>query len=322
MPKLRLAFAGTPDFAARHLDALLASDHTIVAALTQPDRRAGRGKKATASAVKERALAAGVPVMQPPTLRDPEAVAEIAALELDALVVVAYGLILPQNVLDLPRYGCLNVHGSLLPRWRGAAPIQRAIEAGDVRSGVTIMQMDAGLDTGPMLAHVACDIAPMTTSGDLYDQLAKLGPAGLIAVLDDLPAHLDSAEAQNDSEATHAAKITKQEAQIDWTESAATIARRIRAFNPAPGCFTFMDSDRLKLWQASPTPISSNNTANAAPGTIVRSDDQGICVRCGDGALIIESLQIPGAKALPTSEVLRGHGQRFAVGTLLGQAPE
>ena len=317
MNTLKIAFAGTPDFAAQHLAHLLELNLNVVAVLTQPDRRSGRGKKATPSPVKALALESGLPVMQPPTLRDDEAVAAVASLDLDVLVVVAYGLILPQNVLDLPRYGCLNVHGSLLPRWRGAAPIQRAVEAGDPVSGVTIMQMDAGLDTGPMLAKGTCEIPPLATSGDLYGLLAESGPKLLGEVLNDLPAFLDRAEAQDDALATHAAKLTKEEAAIDWNSDATVLARKIRAFNPAPGCFTNLGEDRLKIWQAHPAPSSDT----AAPGTIVQSEGETIAVRCGEGALLLDTLQLPGGKALSAADMLRGKADRFTPGTRLGIDP-
>lgn len=310
MASLRLAFAGTPDFAAQHLRALLASQHELVAVLTQPDRPAGRGKQAKPSPVKVLGAEHGLAVMQPPSLRDAAAKNEIAALGLDALVVVAYGLLLPQSVLDLPRHGCLNVHGSLLPRWRGAAPIQRAVEAGDPESGVTIMQMEAGLDTGPILACESCPIPPLATSGDLYTKLAQIGPTLLLKVLNDLPEKLREAEVQDDSRATHAAKITKSEAQLDWRQPARVLARRIRAFNPAPGCFSFLDGARVKLWDAQPRP----GTADAEPGYILSADERGIVVACGEGALVLERLQLPGAKAMLVADVLRGRAELFAAG--------
>lgn len=312
---LRLAFAGTPDFAARHLQALLDSSHETVAVLTQPDRRAGRGKQTQASAVKALAQTRGLPVLQPSTLRDDRALAELAALRLDALVVVAYGLILPQPVLDLPRYGCINVHGSLLPRWRGAAPIQRAIEAGDPDSGVTIMRMDAGLDTGPMLATERCPIPPLATSGDLYELLAQIGPRLLVSVLDDLPSFLAQAKAQEESTATYAHKLDKNEACLDWTRPAQLLARQIRAFNPAPGCFSFFAGERVKLWRAQPRPETA---VGESPGVIVDAGPQGIDVQCGNGTLRLQEMQFPGARALPVADLLRGRsaqlvpGQRFS----------
>jgi methionyl-tRNA formyltransferase len=308
--KLRLAFAGTPDFAAQHLAGLIDSPHELIAVLTQPDRPAGRGKKDRPSPVKVLAQEHQLTVLQPPSLRHPEALAAIAELQLDVLIVVAYGLILPQNVLDLPRYGCLNVHGSLLPRWRGAAPIQRAVEAGDQESGVTIMLMDAGLDTGPMLAHGPCAITAQTSSGDLYEQLAGIGPTLLLEVLKDLPSRLATATIQDDQQANYAAKINKGEALINWSEPAAVIARRIRAFNPAPGCYTFLEELRLKLWAAQPTAHSSGGLS----GSIVANNDRGITVRCGDGAIMLETLQMPGSKAMQASDLLRGHSELFAPG--------
>jgi len=307
---LRLGFAGTPDFAATHLAALLRSDHDVVAALTQPDRRSGRGKQARPSPVKALALEHDLPVLQPPTLRDADAVASIAELELDALIVVAYGLLLPGNVLDLPRYGCLNVHGSLLPRWRGAAPIQRAVEAGDRESGVTIMQMDEGLDTGPILALGRCDIPPLYTSGDLYAKLAEIGPALLVTVLDDLPAYLGNARSQDNDLATHAAKISKEEACVDWRRPAAELARRIRAFNPAPGCFSLRDDQRVKIWRATPAPDSRRG----AVGEIIATDASGIHVRCGEGVLVLENLQLPGSRAMDSDDILRGRADLFRPG--------
>ncbi|MFV0277777.1 MAG: methionyl-tRNA formyltransferase [Parahaliea sp.] len=307
---LRLIFAGTPDFAAHHLDALLHSPHQLAAVYTQPDRPAGRGKKLQASPVKQRALTAGLPVYQPRSLRDAAAQAELAALGADAMIVVAYGLILPQTVLDAPRLGCLNVHASLLPRWRGAAPIQRAIEAGDSETGVTIMQMDAGLDTGAMLATARCAIGPQTTAASLHDELAALGAPSLLAVLADLPRHQARAKPQDDSLANYAGKLLKTEAWLDWQLDAATLERRIRAFNPFPACFGELAGQRVKIWRASP----GDSDVASAPGTILRSDSDGIVVACGSGSLTIESLQLPGGKALPVGEVLNARGELFAVG--------
>jgi methionyl-tRNA formyltransferase len=306
---LRLGFAGTPDFAAQHLAALISSEHELVAVLTQPDRRAGRGKQARPSAVKTLALEHGLHIMQPATLRDAATQTAIADLQLDALIVVAYGLILPQSVLDLPRYGCLNVHGSLLPRWRGAAPIQRAVEAGDEESGVTIMQMDAGLDTGPMLADRRTALDPRGTSGDLYAQLAEIAPPLLLDVLEDLPTRRDAAQLQDDSQASYAAKITKEEALINWFEPAPVLARRVRAFNPAPGCYAFIDQQRVKIWAAHVDP-----SVFGPPGSILSADANGITVCCGEGALILQNLQLPGAKAMPVADVLRGNSALFAPG--------
>ena len=310
MSALRLAFAGTPDFAAQHLRAVLRSHHETVAILTHPDRRAGRGKKIAVSAVKEVALEAALPVLQPPSLRDESVVEQISALNLDVLIVVAYGLILPSTVLAIPRYGCLNVHGSVLPRWRGAAPIQRAIEAGDGQSGVTIMRMDEGLDTGPILEVAACEIGPRMTSGDLYLRLADLGPPVLLNVLDSLPEVLASAEAQDDSKATLAAKISKSEALIDWAEPANVLARRIRAFNPNPGCYSFLAGERVKFWQAQ----RSADRSGAAPGTIIRADGNGIFIACSDGVLVLDELQLPGGRAMSPAQLLQGNSELFTPG--------
>ena len=288
-----------------------------MAVLTQPDRPAGRGKRQQPGPVKALAQSHSLPVMQPRTLRDEETLARLRELELDALVVVAYGLILPSAVLDLPRFGCINVHGSLLPRWRGAAPIQRAIEAGDSDSGISIMRMDAGLDTGPVLARQRCAIPPLATSGDLYELLAGLGPPLLGEVLADLPAYLASAEAQDDALATYARKIEKDEARIDWQRPAAELARRIRAFNPAPGCFSYLGGERIKVWRAQPR----SGAAAGTPGEIRALDEQGIAVACGDGTLVLQQLQFPGARALPVAELLRGRAAQLRPGMRFDAQP-
>lgn len=331
---LRLAFAGTPHFAARHLAALIDSRHELLAVLTQPDRPAGRGKRAHPGPVKTLALEAGLPVLQPASLRDPEAVASVAALNLDALIVVAYGLILPAPVLDLPRLGALNVHGSLLPRWRGAAPIQRAIEAGDREGGVSIMRLDTGLDTGPIVALGPCAIPPLATSGDLYALLAAIGPRLLLDVLEDLPGALARARAQDEARASYAAKIDKREAEVDWSLPARTLARRIRAFNPAPGCFTYLGGQRLKIWRARAEPASGAGAFGAGSlgegafgegslgerkaGTIQRVAPDSVAVHCGEGLLRLERAQLPGGRAMDLRELLRGRADRFAAGTILG----
>lgn len=311
MSALKLLFAGTPEFSAIHLKALLESKHQLIGVYTQPDRPAGRGKKLQASPVKQLAEEAGIPVFQPATLKDPAAQAELAALGADALVVVAYGLILPQPVLDAPRLGCINVHASLLPRWRGAAPIQRAIEAGDAETGTTIMQMDAGLDTGDMLATARCAIGPDTTAASLHDELAALGAELLVEVLDDLAAYQAGAVAQDDSAANYASKIIKSEAEIDWARSAAELDRAIRAFNPFPVCFSTLDGQRVKIWRAKP---AGNAPLAEAPGTVLQAGRDGILVNCGSGQLNIEQLQLPGGRALSAEQVLNGSGALFAPG--------
>lgn len=308
---LRVVFAGTPDFAAVHLESLLHSNHQVVAVYTQPDRPAGRGRKLQASPVKHLALQAGLPVLQPASLKGAAAQQELAALAADVMIVVAYGLILPQSVLDTPRLGCLNVHASLLPRWRGAAPIQRAIEHGDSTTGVTIMQMDAGLDTGKMLAAVSCPIEPRMSAGELHDRLALLGPPTLLDVLEDLPGKQRDSRAQDDQRACYAHKILKPEAQLDWSRSAAELDRRIRAFNPFPVCYTLLDGQRIRVWEA--TPLASEG-AHAAPGRILPTAQGGIAVSCTDGVLELEVLQLEGGKALAVKQLLRAHGSLFAIG--------
>lgn len=309
---LRLVFAGTPEFAALHLRSLLDSGHELAAVYTQPDRPAGRGKKLGPSPVKSLAEAGGLPVLQPASLRDESAQRELAALEADVLLVVAYGLILPQAVLDIPRYGCINVHASLLPRWRGAAPIQRAIQAGDEETGITVMQMDAGLDTGAMLARAPVAIADDMSAGQLHDALAAVGAPLLTKVLDSLDAHLAAAEKQDDKLATYAHKIEKSEAEIAWGVDAASIDRQIRAFNPFPGCWTLIDGQRLKIWQG------ETAEGTGKPGEILSADETGLLVACGEGALRISRLQLPGGKAMPTPELLRSRVELLAAGRLLG----
>ncbi|MFK7975301.1 MAG: methionyl-tRNA formyltransferase [Halioglobus sp.] len=315
---LRLLFAGTPPFAAIHLKHLIDSKHQLTGVYTQPDRPAGRGKKLQASAVKLVAQEAAIPVCQPATLKTPEAQAELAAFEADVLVVVAYGLILPAAVLDAPRLGCLNVHASLLPRWRGAAPIQRAIEAGDQESGITIMQMDEGLDTGDILAMQRCAITPQMSSATLHDSLAELGAPLLLSVLNDLENHQANRQAQPTEGATYAHKILKPEAAIDWTLSAATLDTKIRAFNPAPICFSTLAGERLRIWQAKPVTnaVEAKDSASGTltPGTIVQADVGGLVIACGTGLLEIERLQLPGGKQLSAQDVLRAKQALFTVG--------
>ena len=312
---LRIIFAGTPEFAAIHLRGLLQSQHQLVGVYTQPDRPAGRGKKLQASPVKQMAEAAGIEVFQPTSLKNEAAQQELAALGGDVMVVVAYGLILPQKVLDAPGIACLNVHASLLPRWRGAAPIQRAIEAGDTESGVTIMQMDAGLDTGNMLATTRCAIDRNTTAASLHDQLAELGLPLLLKVLDSLAEHLANGRVQNEELATYATKILKPEAEIDWRESAETVAAKIRAFNPFPISYTFLGGERLKVHAAH---AGSDAGVAASPGTILASAPKTIVVACGEGQLHISQLQLPGGKALSAAQLMNAKSALFAPGTALG----
>lgn len=313
MNKLKLIFAGTPDFAARHLAALLSSDHEVVAVYTQPDKPAGRGQKLTASPVKELALANDLPVYQPASLRNEAAQAELAALGADLMVVVAYGLILPKAVLDTPRLGCLNVHGSLLPRWRGAAPIQRAIWAGDAETGVTIMQMDVGLDTGAMIRKVSCPIAFDETSASLYDKLAELGPQALVDTLGAMAAGETTAEAQDDALANYAQKLSKEEARIDWSMEAVAIERCIRAFNPWPISWFEVTEQTIKVWQAEV--IDSDHGQSA--GTLLKADKQGIDVATGKGVLRLLTLQPPGKKAMSVPDLLNSRRDWFEPGTQL-----
>ncbi|WP_421223445.1 methionyl-tRNA formyltransferase [Aeromonas enteropelogenes] len=313
MNKLKLIFAGTPDFAARHLAALLSSDHEVVAVYTQPDKPAGRGQKLTASPVKALALAHNLPVYQPASLRNEEAQAELASLGADLMVVVAYGLILPKAVLDTPRLGCINVHGSLLPRWRGAAPIQRAIWAGDAETGVTIMQMDVGLDTGAMIRKVSCPIAADETSTSLYDKLAELGPQALVDTVDVMAAGNTTAEPQDDALANYAQKLSKEEARIDWTMDAVAIERCIRAFNPWPISWCEVAGQTIKVWQAEVIEHEHGQSA----GTLLKADKQGIDIATGKGVLRLLTLQPPGKKAMSVTDLLNSRRDWFEPGTQL-----
>ncbi|AWX16189.1 methionyl-tRNA formyltransferase [Mergibacter septicus] len=317
MKPLNIIFAGTPDFAAQHLQALLNSHHNVVAVYTQPDKPAGRGKKLQQSAVKQLALQHNLPVYQPKSLRKVEAQQELATLNADVMVVVAYGLILPKAVLDLPRLGCLNVHGSLLPRWRGAAPIQRSLWAGDQETGITIMQMDEGLDTGAMLYKVKCQIEMNDTSTTLYQKLARLAPQALIDVLDGLEQGQFPAEPQDENLATYADKLSKEEARLDWTLSAVALERCIRAFNPWPiSWFTLIDEtgkeQTLKVYQASVLPA-----VNQLPGTILKADKNGIQVATANGVLNLLQLQPAGKKPMSAQDILNGRASWFEIGKVL-----
>lgn len=308
---LRIVFAGTPEFAAAHLQALLDAGLNIVAVYTQPDRPAGRGHKLTPSAVKQLALQHQLPVYQPLTLRAPEAQAELAALQPDLLVVVAYGLILPQVVLDIPKLGCINSHASLLPRWRGAAPIQRAIEAGDSQTGVTVMQMEAGLDTGPMLLKSITPIHSGDTGGSLHDRLADIGPPAVIEAIHGLAAGTLHGEVQDDSLATYAHKLGKADARIDWTRPAAELALMIRAFNPWPLAHALWQEQPLKVWSA------EAEAGNGQPGEILDCSKPGLLVACGEQALRLTRLQLPGGKPLAFADLYNARRDQFAIGQLL-----
>ena len=313
---LRIIFAGTPDFAARHLQALIQSEHQIVGVYSQPDRPAGRGKKLKASEVKALALEHNLPVFQPQSLKNDEALAELTSLNADIIIVVAYGLILPKAILEAPRLGCLNVHGSILPRWRGAAPIQRAIWAGDEQTGVTIMQMDEGLDTGDMLHISRCPISTTETSASLYTKLAELGPDALIETINKLANGEITPEPQNDELANYAKKLSKEEANIDWSMSALQIERNIRSFNPWPVCFTQMGGQTVKIYQAQVVLQSGD------PGQILSSDKNGVVVACGEHALCITQLQPQGKKPMAINDFLNGRSDWVTPGTILGENNE
>ncbi len=308
---MKIIFAGTPHFAASALAALL-KEHQVVAVLTQPDRPSGRGMQLTASPVKQLALQHGLPVLQPATLKTAEAQQTIAALNADVMVVAAYGLILPKQVLQLPRYGCLNIHASLLPRWRGAAPIQRAILAGDAETGITIMQMDEGLDTGDMLLKKVCAIAADDTAETLHDKLADLGAQAITEALQDLERGELHPERQNAQLATYAAKLTKSEAQLDWNQDAAQLERAVRGYYPFPVAQTVFGETPVKILRASTAAGKA-----AVPGAVIAVEKDAIIVACGNGALALKVLQKPGGKALPVAQFVQGFpiraGDRFGV---------
>ena len=294
---MKLIFAGTPEFAAQSLRAILSTENQVVLVLTQPDRRAGRGMVLQPSAVKQVASEHGIEVFQPPTLRDPAAQARLAAVGADAMVVAAYGLILPQTVLDLPRHGCINIHASLLPRWRGAAPIQRAIQAGDTETGVCIMQMEAGLDTGPVLLREALPITEGDTAASLHDRLAELGARLIVDALRNLP--LTPCPQPSDG-VTYAAKIDKAESMLDWRLPALQLSRQVRAFNPFPGTLAYLDGTSVKIWKAVP------DANGGVPGTVLSANKDGIVVACGEGALRLCELQKAGGKRLEAGQFLAG----------------
>jgi len=303
---LRIVFAGTPDFAATHLQALLDAHLNVVGVYTQPDRPAGRGKKLTASPVKELALAHEITVYQPVSLKHVNEQAVLQSLQADLMVVVAYGLILPAAVLQMPRYGCINVHGSLLPKWRGAAPIQRSLWAGDAETGITIMQMD----TGDMLKQYHCPITLADTSATLYAKLADIGAQGLVETIDLIAQQALTAIPQDNTLATYAQKLSKEEAMVDWSLSAVALDRCVRAFNPWPMSHTELADQVIKLWQAVPLAES----ASAEPGTIIRASREGLDVATGDGILRILELQLPGKKAMSFADVYNSRKELFQPG--------
>ena len=308
---MKLAFAGTPEFAAVSLSALIAARHEITLVLTQPDRPSGRGLKPQPSPVKRLAIEHGLAVLQPSSLRDPAAQAAIAAAAPEALTVVAYGLLLPAAVLSMPARGCLNVHASLLPRWRGAAPIQRALLAGDTTTGVTIMRMEESLDTGPMLLQRTVPIAADDTTGSLHDRLAVLGGELLVEALASNP----PPRRQDEAGATYASKITKADTEIDWRKPAREIDRQVRAFDPNPGAQSRHGDSVIKIWRGRPAQADGA----APPGTVLDAAAGGLCIACGDGALLVTELQRAGGRRMATREFLAGYP--LGRGARLGAAP-
>jgi len=310
-PSLAVVFAGTPDFALPSLEAIASSRHRICAVFTQPDRPSGRGRRLAAGPVKERALELGFPVRQPASLRASDAAAQIAACAPDVMVVAAYGLLLPPGILALPRSGCLNVHASLLPRWRGAAPVARAILAGDEKTGICIMRMEAGLDTGPVMLRRETAIGPRETAGELEARLAQEGGAAIVAALDALAADRAGFEPQDSSRATWAAKLTKAEARLDWREPASALERRVRALNPRPVAETALDGAQLRIYEAEVVPAAPG----PVPGTILGADAAGVVVMTGEQALALKRLQLPGRRSVSAAELANA---RPLAGRVLG----
>ena len=302
---MRLVFAGTPDFAATALQALISTHHSIVGVYSQPDRPAGRGRKLQPGPVKQVALDNDIAAFQPETLKTPEAQRQLADLRPDAMIVAAYGLILPKDVLEIPTHGCLNIHASLLPRWRGAAPVQRAIAAGDKETGITIMQMDEGLDTGDMLLKLDTPISADDTGGSLHDRLAEMGGKAIVQAMERLAKGDLTGEVQNEAEANYAHKLSKEEGHIDWSRSAQEIERLIRAFNPWPGTFTDLGEQRIRIHQASALKQGSDK----GPGTVIARERDGVDVACGTGTLRITSAQLPGSKAQSINDLINGGKQ-------------
>lgn len=318
---MKIIFAGTPEFSARSLEAILKAGHEVIAVYTQPDRRAGRGKKILKSPVKCVAETHNIPVYQPEKLTDLNAQKELAALEPDLMIVAAYGLLLPPAVLNTPRFGCVNIHASLLPRWRGAAPIQRAIQAGDTETGITIMQMDEGLDTGNMLMKVSTPITDDDTGGSLHDRLAEIGASAILSYLALLTEHcrthgdIETGEAQNNDEANYAHKLSKQEAAINWSDDARQICLTIRAFNPWPVAFLTCKNERVRIFEAEELPVQHSTR----PGTVLEKTKHGVVVSCGKNAIRILTLQLPGAKAISASAFFNGGKNMLNVGDTLEQ---
>jgi len=299
---VRIVFAGTPDFAATALKALIQAGHDIVGVYSQPDRPAGRGRKLVPGPVKQVALDSAIPVFQPLSLKSAEAQEELASLNPDVMIVAAYGLILPKAVLDIPTHGCLNIHASLLPRWRGAAPIHRAIAAGDRETGITIMQMDEGLDTGDMLLKVTTPIQPDDTGGSLHDRLADLGGEAIVEALGKLEKGELSPEPQNNNEACYAHKLSKEEGHLDWQRSADELARLVRAFNPWPGTFTDLGDQRIRFHLAE----ALNHDSDQHPGTVLKREREGVDIACGSGTLRVTRVQLPGTRAQSVNDLING----------------
>ncbi|MCP3671679.1 MAG: methionyl-tRNA formyltransferase [Gammaproteobacteria bacterium] len=306
---LNIIFAGTPEFSVPPLATLLESGHRVVAVYTQPDRPAGRGRKLTASPVKQLAQECSIPVYQPINFKSEEDLSQVERLQADLMVVVAYGLLLPVRVLEAPRLGCINIHASLLPRWRGAAPIQRSILAGDSETGITIMEMEAGLDTGPMLLKKSCPIGPEETGGSLHDRLSPLGAEALLEALPGIADGTLKAQVQDDSQAEYAAKLSKGEAAMDWQRSAQELGRQVRAFNPWPVAQTQFSGKVLRIWDAAPLPGGDGGV----PGTVLACGRDGIDVVTGDGLLRIKTLQPPGKRAMNAADFLNAHPMQGAV---------
>lgn len=316
---LNIVFAGTPDFAAKHLAALINSHHNVVAVYCPPDKPAGRGKKLTACATKQLALEHGITVEQPVNFKEQAEQEVLAAYNADVMVVVAYGLLLPENILNTPKLGCINVHGSILPKWRGAAPIQRSLEAGDPETGVTIMQMDKGLDTGDMILISRCEISEQDTSASLYEKLAELGPTALIEALAQMASGSYPREQQDESLATYAAKLAKAEAELDWHLPASVLHKKIRAYIPWPVAqFTYTENAEtdkakqhaIRVWQSSIVELEKP----AKPGTIITADKHGLVIATGEHALQLETLQIPGKKALAIADIINAKANWFTPG--------
>jgi methionyl-tRNA formyltransferase len=310
---LKIIFAGTPEFAAKHLEQLLATEHEVVAVYTKPDKPVGRGKKIHYSAVKSLAMKHHLPIEQPKSLRCETAQARLKAFEADVMVVVAYGLILPQEALDIPKFGCLNVHGSLLPRWRGAAPIQRALWAGDDETGVTIMQMDAGLDTGPMLHKIRCAIDASDTSATLYEKLAALGPKALLETLTLVYEQKLQPEVQDEALVTHAHKLSKEEARLDWFKVAKDLALEVKAFNPWPMSYFAYKNQLIKVRKVEVISYHGQEVA----GTVVGRSSDGIDIVTGQGALRLQEMQLPSKAYQPAHSLLNAYSDWFNVGELL-----